>query len=114
MEELKTVFISLPMHGKSNIEIATSIVLAKRAYIRTAKKTDLFRFCHNFQPDIRAEDNGAQIGKEQIWYLGKAIEMMSKCNEVFFYGDWKNAKGCIIEHEICEKYGIPFTEGKEE
>lgn len=108
MNGSKLVFISLPMSGKTDLEIAENLSEAKKAYMRRMPEKQTVQFCHNFQPDIRAEDNGARNGLEGVWYLGRALEMLSKCDEAYFYGEWGGAKGCRIEYEVCKLYGIPF------
>ena len=41
-----------------------------------------------------------------LWYLGKALESMSKVDAVYFMAGWRQARGCIIEHMAAEKYGL--------
>lgn len=40
--------------------------------------------------------------------LGKSIEAMSKADMVVFMNGWEKSRGCIIEHEIVEKYKKEF------
>ena len=107
MNGSKLVFISLPMSGKTDLEIAEDLSKAKKVYMRNMPEGQTVKFCHNFQPDIRAEDNGAKNGLEGVWYPGRALEMLSKCDEAYFYETWKEARGCRIEYEVCKSYGIP-------
>lgn len=41
-----------------------------------------------------------------IVYLAKSIEVMAKCNAVYFCKGWQQARGCKIEHEIAKNYGL--------
>lgn len=41
-----------------------------------------------------------------VCFLAKSIEMMSKCDVVYFCNGWENARGCKIEHEIATQYRI--------
>ena len=41
-----------------------------------------------------------------VAYLAKSIEAMSKCDAVYFCKGWATARGCKIEHEIAEEYGL--------
>ena len=50
-----------------------------------------------------AEHDHLHLG---VWYLHKSIEAMSDVNAVVFLGDWRMYRGCVIEHTICQKYGI--------
>lgn len=106
----EVVFISLPMNGRKPLDVMDDLARARKAYMTMSDAHHFVSFCHNFQPDIPAEENGAKKGQESVWYLGRALEAISKCDRVFFYGDWQNARGCLIEHEICEKYDIPYVE----
>ena len=42
------------------------------------------------------------------YYLGRSIQILGSCDQVWFLNDWKNYRGCLIEHEVCKAYGIPF------
>lgn len=110
----KVVFISLPMSGRKDEDILKDLGEIRKAYLDKKPEKELVAFCHNLNPDIRAEDNGAMEGKEGVWYLGRALEMISKCDVVCFCGDWRNARGCQIEYEVCRKYNIPYMEDPRE
>ncbi len=110
----KWVFISLPMSGRSDEEIMKDLAEIHRAYINKMPTGKTVAFCHNFNPELRARDNGAKAGLESVWYLGKALEQISKCDAVCFCGDWRISKGCIIERMVCEKYDIPCEEDPRE
>ena len=45
-----------------------------------------------------------------LWYLGKSLELMSKCDVVIFMEGWEKARGCQLEHAACEAYGIHIIE----
>lgn len=45
-----------------------------------------------------------------LWYLGKSLEFMSKCDVVIFMEGWEKARGCQLEHAACEAYGIHIIE----
>ena len=45
-----------------------------------------------------------------LWYLGKSLELMSKCDVVIFMEGWEKARGCQLEHAACEAYGIHTIE----
>lgn len=105
--ELHVVFISIPMSGLDMKTVLINLENARAEYRRRHEHYDkqlLFvdnYACPNPPPD--SEYDG-------VWYLGNALQIMSRCNEVFFFGEWREARGCMIEHEVCEKYGIPYTE----
>lgn len=41
-----------------------------------------------------------------LCFLAKSIENMSLCRAVYFCKEWDKARGCKIEHEVAEKYGL--------
>lgn len=41
-----------------------------------------------------------------VAYLAKSLEVMSKCDAVYFCKGWEKARGCKIEHEIAKNYGL--------
>lgn len=45
-----------------------------------------------------------------LWYLGKSLELLSTADLAVFAKGWLGARGCIIEHECCLRYGIEIGE----
>ena len=61
--------------------------------------------------DSFIEDYPGEINKSvPVWYLGKSIQLLSQADIAYFGGDWRNARGCRIEHEVADKYGIKIIE----
>lgn len=48
----------------------------------------------------------SDVKNKPIYFLSKAIYEMSKCDYAYFARGWEKSRGCIIEHEIAEKYGL--------
>ena len=42
-----------------------------------------------------------------MWYLGASIQLMSKADVAYFCRGWNDARGCKIEFECAEAYGVP-------
>jgi hypothetical protein len=102
--------ISLPMSGLDVDTIFDNLVSAKEEYLdRNRVELKDVAFVDNLfmTPRPTASLPEAMHG---VWYLSHSLRKLSACDEAFFYGNWKEARGCQIEHEVCEKYGIPFTE----
>lgn len=53
-------------------------------------------------------------GTKPVRMLGMSIELMSDADIVLFAPGWQYARGCRIEHRICQDYGIPYKELTEE
>ena len=101
--------ISLPMSGLDEKATLDDISQASKTYLCLTQSDPcdtLFvvnLYCAKPDDNIPKSNHG-------VWYVGHAIVKLSRCDEAFFYGNWKEARGCQIEHEVCEKYGILFTE----
>ena len=101
----RVVFISLPMSGIDDELVKANIERAKEAYLAITK-LDISQVA--FLNNIDADDNDS-IDQHHlpVWYLGEALKKLSTCDEVFFWGNWRKARGCMIEHEVCTLYDIP-------
>lgn len=101
---MKKLFISQPMRGLSDEEI-----LKAREEIRVKAEKDIgepVELINSFIAEYPGEIN-KQI---PVWYLGKSIQFLSQADVAYFGGDWKNARGCKIEHEIAVQYGLDRLE----
>ncbi len=101
---MKKIFISQPMRGLSDKEILkTREEIRIRAEKVVGEEVELINSYIDEYP--------GEINKQiPVWYLGKSIQFLSEADIAYFGGDWKNARGCKIEHEIAEKYGIDIIE----
>ena len=103
MEETRNVFISLPMHDRSD-----DFVKARMQFIfELAQKRfhgDL-KLINTMLPDD-IPDKDAKNPK--LWYLGRSISLLCNADLVIFDCDYKEANGCQIEKAACILYGIPY------
>lgn len=60
-----------------------------------------------YNKDKMAERGVVQI---PICFLAKSIENMSLCHAAYFVKGWNEARGCKIEHEVAEAYGLIIIE----
>lgn len=101
--------ISQPMAGKTEQEI---IDTRNRAI---AKLEGLGYEVVNtlFTDEWYSEKSMRERGVEQIplCFLAKSLENMSLCHAAFFAEGWENARGCRIEHEAAEAYGLTILYG---
>ena len=101
---MKKIFISQPMRGLTDEEIlkAREEILIK-AEKKTGEPVELI--------DSFMEDYPGEINKHiPVFYLGKSIQFLSQADIAYFGGDWRNARGCKIEHEVAKQYGIEIIE----
>lgn len=96
------VFVSLPMRGRTIDEIRS----------RQQKIFEKFALGEWELMDTIHEDETPEEGNN-LWYLGRSIQTLGKADIVIFATNWREAKGCHVEHAICELYGIPYVYERE-
>ena len=91
------VFISQPMTGRLKEEI-----LKERNEV-----IEILKSKYSVEVlDSYFEDYDPQNGSIPIKYLAKSIEVLAEADVLLCVGDWKNSKGCKVEHECAKQYGI--------
>ena len=93
------VFISQPMKGLTAEEI---LKVREEAFTTITRAFGVYE-------DIEIIDSffqSAPVDTKPLWYLGKSLELLSTADLCIFVGNWKEARGCKIEHECCVQYGI--------
>lgn len=98
-KENEKIFISQPMRGKTDEEI-----LEERAAA--------YKLIKNVCPEAELIDtffNNETISEKHagLRYLSKSIDMLDEADAVWMMPGWKEARGCIIEHDCAIAYGIP-------
>ena len=96
--------ISQPMAGKSEEEIvetrnnAVKFLESKGSEVVNTLFTDEW-----YSPEAMKERGVVNI---PLCFLAKSLENMSKCEVAYFCKGWQKARGCLIEHQAAEKYGL--------
>lgn len=101
--------ISQPMAGKTEQEIVET-----RNKAIEALETMGYEVVNTlFTDEWYSEKNMRERGVEQIplCFLAKSLENMSLCHAAFFAEGWEKARGCRIEHEAAEAYGLTILYG---
>ena len=95
----QTIMISQPMNNLSS----EKIIEVRENAIHTLE-TFGYDVIDNFFTDegFITEDTK----HTPVAYLAKSLEVMSKCDAVYFCKGWEKARGCKIEHEIAKDYGL--------
>ena len=99
---MKKLFISQPMRGKTEEEI-----LAVRAKAIQSAERELGEEVEVIDSFIK----GAPAAAKPLWYLGESIKLMAKADVAYFANGWEDARGCRIERECAEEYGITVIDG---
>lgn len=103
-KNVKNVFISVGMSGRSEVDIMDDIHRAE------SNIWHYFKGCVDFVVTTHNYSSNGPEGCGSLWYLGGAIRKMDDCNACYFCKGWQNHRGCVIEHHICEAYGIEIIE----
>ena len=100
---MKKVFISVPMRGRTKENIEYSIKKMKDIARTIIEDEDI-----EFINTIVEEKPPYTTQKEAVWYLGKAIELLSQVDVLVApQTDYHHyAPGCFIEKEVASRYGI--------
>ena len=105
------LFISQPMRGKSDEEIESEredlIEIAKAVYADRGEVEVIDSFFKGGL-DVPAD------AKAPLYHLGKSLELLATADVVIFAEDWREARGCRIEHECAKQYGVSTIELPEE
>lgn len=104
---MKRVFISVPMHGKTLNEISDAI----KDTIKVFSESNEFDFGDNdfeFVNTLEQTPPDVEVVHERVWYLGKALELLSTCDMALFCHGWSYARGCLVEQVTALTYGIPM------
>lgn len=100
------VFISVPMSGRGEGEVAADIEEAKAAFNKFFG-LDFDGDCVEFVNTFVQEEAPDECRKDRIWYLGNSIKILSTCDVVLFARGAYRAIGCGIEEHIADSYRIP-------
>ena len=97
MYNMKKLFISQPMNGKTDEQILSerekAIKIAKEILSEDVEVIDTFYT--DFSPDAKP-----------LQYLARSISDLAKADIAYFSEGWQEARGCKIEHECVVQYGV--------
>lgn len=101
---MKKLFISQPMRGKTDEEILQERK-ALTADAAVALREDEIQVLDTIFTDF-SEDTPPLV------YLGRSLGMLAHADAAVFAPGWETARGCRIERDAAEAYGIPIVELK--
>lgn len=105
------VFISIPQRGRPDSEVhaeRTAIFQRIRKVYEEPEQDFvelLDQFYKGHEEDIPVE--GDRLG---VFYLGISLQWLMLADYAFFADGWEEARGCKIEHAVCEAYNIPILD----
>ena len=99
--ERKVAMISQPMRGLTEEEVEETHEKARRHLERLGY--------------VVAKTYLSKAEKEKpIYCLSLALETMAQCDVVYFCDGWEDYRGCRIEHDVAEEYGLDIIYAEDE
>ena len=96
---MKKLFVSVPMKGRTEEEIKSSIQKMKKiAEIYEGEELELI--------DSYIEDNPPKGSKEAVWYLGESLKKLAQADVFVGIDEAYDWNGCYIERDTAQRYGI--------
>lgn len=92
------VMISMPMNGRNEEEVKEQKKKIKEAFAKLHIEVVNNIFLEN--------PRQGEYNNEALYYMAKSIDVMGKVDAVYFVKDWASARGCRIERQIAEAYGV--------
>lgn len=92
------VMISQPMNGIPDSEVRR---------IQNELKERFAKYHIEVVDSFLTEEVDTNLRNKVVFYLGRTIQkFLSDVDAVYFVNGWQRARGCKIERQICEEYGI--------
>lgn len=99
MIDMKKLFVSVPMKGRTEEEIKASIQKMKEiAEIYEGEELELI--------DSYIEGNPPKDNNQAIWFLGKSLEKLAEADVFIGIEDAWDWNGCYVEQEVANRYRI--------
>lgn len=102
--EKKKAMLSQPMRGKTEEEIIATRERAICELERRGYEVVNTLFTDEWYNDESMKKRG--VVNIPLCFLAKSLENMSKCHAAYFCAGWENARGCRVEHDAANAYGL--------
>lgn len=104
--KIRKIFISQLMHGRTEEEI-----LNERKFLIQFAEDILNVDDYKIQiiDSYFDSDAGKDYEDNPLWYLGESLKLLSQADGAIFGPGWSTGRGCLIEKQCCELYGIPIV-----
>lgn len=91
------IFISQGLRGKDN----------PQEYVALCRKKVQHKYPFAVLIDSILPKKEFPSEKEtRIWYLSQSIAFLGQADLAVFMDDWNQYDGCLVEHLVCQKYGV--------
>lgn len=106
----KKVMLSQPMRGFTEEQIKETKQKAVEYLENNGYELINSFFEDDWAKTAKLEEKGVKI--IPVHFLARSLSVMAQCDAVYFCKGWEDARGCVIEHEVAEKYGLEVIEEK--
>lgn len=111
----RKLFISQPFTGYDVAEITKQRVMLHKVFSAfIGEKPENVELIEQLTPDDPYDVRGNfRSDKEQDLYrFCRSIGLLGKATDIILYGTWRESRGCKLEVEILNKFGINFFDQK--
>lgn len=111
----RRLFISQPFTGYDEAEIAKQRVMLHKVFSAfIGEKPENVELIEQLAPDDPYDVRGNfRSDKEQDLYrFCRSIGLLGKATDVVLYGNWRKSRGCKLEVEILNEFGINYFDQK--
>ena len=99
---MKKAMISQPMAGKTEEEIKVT----RDKAINKLNELGYELVNTLFTDEWVAKEKANDVANVPLWFLAKSLQKMSECDAVYFCRGWEKMRGCIVEHNVANLYGL--------
>jgi hypothetical protein len=103
-KNMKKAMLSQPMAGKTEEEIVQTRAKAIEFLSENGYEVVNTLFTDEWYGKDQMESRG--VVQIPLCFLAKSLENMSKTHAVYFCKGWEHARGCRIEHDAANAYGL--------
>ncbi len=104
--KIRKIYISQLMHGRTEEEILNE----RKFLIQFAEDIlNVDDYEVQFIDSYFGSDSDKDFQNNPLWYLGESLKQLSQADGVIFGPGWTHGRGCLIEKQCCELYGIPIV-----
>ena len=96
--------LSQPMGGKTQEEIVATRERAIKALNALGYDVVNTLFTDEWYSNEKMQERG--VVQIPLCFLAKSLENMSLCHAAYFCRGWQDARGCRVEHEAAQAYGL--------
>ena len=111
----RRLFISQPFTGYDESEIKKQRAALLKLFISFSGETPSnVELIEQLTPDdpFDVRENFRSNKEQDFYHFCRSIGLLGKATDIILYGDWEKSRGCNLEVEILNKFGIRYVDQK--